>query len=50
MKGGGGGKGSNKTSLRIDRVLSNRGVGSRNQVGALIRKGRVAVEGVGVVK
>lgn len=40
-----GGKGE-----RIDKLLSNRGVGSRTQVGKLIRKGRVSAEGVGIIK
>jgi hypothetical protein len=47
QKGGGG---SSAKPLRIDRLLSNRGVGSRTQVMALIRRGRVSAEGMGLVR
>lgn len=39
------GGGSKPASLRLERVLSNRGHGSRSEVAVLVRQGRVRVEG-----
>lgn len=36
--------------FRLDRLLANRGVGSRTEVTALVRRGKVALENGEVVK
>ena len=46
QKGGGGG---GEEAFRLDRLLSNRGVGSRTEVTALVRRGRVKLAATGEV-